>query len=167
MPDKVRAASQGWRYAIGVGGNRGDVAATFARAAALLTCDGLVRMVAQASIIHSAPLGGVMQPDFHNSVWIVATTLGPHGLLMRLMAVEHACGRCRTVRWGPRTLDLDLLLRDDQESVVTPVLQLPHARMMERAFVLLPLREVAGDWRVPNQKKLMPSRLVRDLPVPV
>ncbi len=134
------------RFALALGGNLGDVPATAERAAILLA--PLVRVVARSAWHRTAPVGPA-QPDFWNAAWIVATDLGPHQLLDRLLAVETACGRARGVRWGPRTLDLDLILAADGRTVATPVLTLPHPRWTERAFVLAPLAEIAADWRDP------------------
>lgn len=137
------------RYAIGIGGNLGDVPAQAARARTLLAGEG-VAVEAEAPWLATAPVGGPPQPDFRNSAWIVATTLGPHALLDVLRRAETACGRTREVRWGPRTLDLDLLLAEDGTVVDSPILTLPHPRLHERAFVLLPLAAIAPEWRYPR-----------------
>lgn len=137
------------RYAVGIGGNLGDVPATAARARSLLAADG-VRVEAEAAWIRTDPLGGPPQPPYRNSAWIVATAYGPHSLLDALRRAESACGRVREVRWGPRTLDLDLLLAEDGTVVDSPVLALPHPRLHERAFVLIPLAGIAGGWRHPG-----------------
>lgn len=137
------------RYAIGVGANRGDRAATIAAAAGLLAPD--IRLLASAPLITTAPLGGPRgQEPFLNGAWVVATDLGPHQLLHRLQAIESALGRVRAVHWGPRTLDLDLLLREDGLQVANVVLTLPHPRLADRGFVLAPLARIAGDWPVPG-----------------
>ncbi len=139
-----------YRYAVGVGGNLGNVPATLARAADLLTADGMVTISARAPLIETAAVGGpAQQPAFSNGAWLVSTRLGPHQLLHRLQNIESACGRVRTVRWGPRTCDLDLLLREDGLIVASPVLTVPHPRLCERAFVLEPLAAIAGAWRHP------------------
>jgi 2-amino-4-hydroxy-6-hydroxymethyldihydropteridine diphosphokinase len=135
------------RFAIGLGGNLGDVPAMAARARALLATDG-VTVEAEAPWLTTAPVGGPPQPPFRNSAWIVATAYGPHGLLACLQRAESACGRVREVHWGPRTLDLDLLLAEDGTAVASPVLTLPHPRLHERAFVLDPLAAIAPDWRL-------------------
>jgi 2-amino-4-hydroxy-6-hydroxymethyldihydropteridine diphosphokinase len=140
-----------WRYAIGVGSNLGERRATIATAAALLDAGGVARVVARSELIETAPVGGPGgQGAYLNGVWLVASDSGPHQLLAELQRIEQACGRVRTVRWGPRTIDLDLLLRDDGLVIASAVLSLPHPRIAERPFVLLPLRQVAADWPVPG-----------------
>jgi len=140
------------RYAIGIGANLGDRSAAFARAAVLIQTAGDIAIAAQSPAICSAPMGG---PDgqewFLNAEWILATGLGPHSLLHRLQAIETACGRSRTVHWGPRTLDLDLLARADGLRITSPVLTLPHPRLAERPFVTGPLAELVrvGAWPPP------------------
>jgi 2-amino-4-hydroxy-6-hydroxymethyldihydropteridine diphosphokinase len=150
LPDIM--APEPWRYAVGVGGNRGDSEAWQERAARLLDASGLVRVVARSPAIATAPVGGPAGQDpYLNAVWVLASGLGPHSLLHLLQTVETACGRSRSVRWGPRTLDLDLLARDDGLVVASPVLSLPHPRAHERAFVLDPWRQLVacGQWRAP------------------
>jgi 2-amino-4-hydroxy-6-hydroxymethyldihydropteridine diphosphokinase len=148
-PNMDRGASvpEPWRYAIGVGSNLGDRQATIARAAALLNDGGVGRVMAHSMLIETAPVGGPGgQGAYLNGVWIVASDHGPHQVLAELQRIESACGRVRTVRWGPRTIDLDLLLRDDGVVVSSAVLELPHPRIQERPFVLLPLSQVASSW---------------------
>ncbi|MFM2090711.1 MAG: hypothetical protein RLZZ127_1200, partial [Planctomycetota bacterium] len=146
-----------------LGGNLGDVPATAERAARLLA--PLVTVVARSRWHRTAAVGPV-QPDFWNAAWIVATDLGPHQLLDRLLAVETACGRARGVRWGPRTLDLDLILAADGRTVATPVLTLPHPRWRERAFVLAPLVEIAAGWRDPAGVTVAARAAALGLPAP-
>lgn len=138
-----------WRYAVGVGSNLGDRRAHIAAGRSLLDAGGIGRVVAASDLIETAPVGG---PDgqgaFLNGVWIVSSSFGPHQVLAELQRIESLCGRVRTVRWGPRTLDLDLLLRDDGVVVNSAVLSLPHPRLHERPFVVTPLRQVAPDWVV-------------------
>ncbi len=122
------------RYAVGIGGNLGEVQSG-------------VAVESEAPWLLTAPVGGPPQPPFHNSAWVVSTGYGPHGLLDALRRAETACGRVREVRWGPRTLDLDLLLAEDGTVVASPALTLPHPRLHERAFVLEPLAAIAPSWR--------------------
>lgn len=131
---------------IGLGGNVGDVRKTFDRAIALL-CDGqAVRLLARSSDYLTPPWGVTDQPPFINAVIEVATVLPAHDLFARALSVERALGRDRSKerRWGPRTLDLDLLAYDDL-TLDDPDLTLPHPRLLERAFVLAPLAEIAPD----------------------
>jgi len=143
MPDHGAA----WRYAIGVGSNLGDRRAHIQRARELFDAGGLGRVVVSSDLIETAPVGGPRgQGAFLNGVWIFASGFGPHQLLAELQRIEAVCGRVRTIHWGPRTLDLDLLLRDDGLVVSSAVLTLPHPRIAERPFVLIPLAQVASDW---------------------
>ena len=147
------------RYAIGVGSNLGDRAATIAEAARLLERDGDVRIVKHSALIETKPVGGPTdQGAFLNGAWVVETAFGPHQLLALLQRIETACGRTRAVRWGPRTIDLDLLLADDGRVVASGVLELPHPRLLERLFVLGPLREIAGDWPLPETRTTIADR---------
>jgi 2-amino-4-hydroxy-6-hydroxymethyldihydropteridine diphosphokinase len=129
---------------IALGGNVGDVRATFDRAIAIV-CDGAdVRLLARSSDYRTPPWGVTDQPPFINAVIAVSTTLAPHALLTRAQACERALGRNRDreQHWGPRTIDLDLLAYDDLiQSDAT--LTLPHPHLFERAFVLVPLAEIA------------------------
>lgn len=139
------------RFAIGVGANLGDRAATIARAQQLLMADGQVRLLAAAPLIVTAPVGGPPgQPSYLNGAWVVETHDAPLQLLERLLTVEQTLGRLRTVPCGPRTIDLDLLLAADGRIIDHPALQLPHPRLHLRAFVLQPLAVVAGDWIHPR-----------------
>jgi 2-amino-4-hydroxy-6-hydroxymethyldihydropteridine diphosphokinase len=131
---------------IALGGNLGDVRATLDRAVAML-CDGeQVRLIARSSDYRTAPWGVGDQPDFVNSCLAVATGLDPRALLERAQSVEAALGRDRGKerRWGPRTIDIDLIAYDDL-ALDEPDLQLPHPRWFQRAFVLVPLAEIAPE----------------------
>ncbi|HEX3134116.1 MAG TPA: 2-amino-4-hydroxy-6-hydroxymethyldihydropteridine diphosphokinase [Planctomycetota bacterium] len=142
---------EGWRYAVGVGSNLGDRRAHLTQAATLLDAGGVARVISQSDLIETAPVGGPGgQGAYLNGVWIIASTFGAHQLLAEVQRIESACGRVRTVRWGPRTIDLDLLLRDDGLVVSSAVLEMPHPRLAERLFVLQPLAQVAGAWPVPG-----------------
>ncbi|RUS96458.1 hypothetical protein DSM107003_25550 [Trichormus variabilis SAG 1403-4b] len=100
---------------------------------------------------------GPPQPDYLNGCAILKVQLFPQALLETLLTIEQKFGRVRQERWGPRTLDLDLLLYDDI-IVDQPNLQIPHPRMSERAFVLVPLAEIAPDWIEP-----VSQRVIQDL----
>jgi 2-amino-4-hydroxy-6-hydroxymethyldihydropteridine diphosphokinase len=131
---------------IALGGNMGDVRATFERAIALLCEDGAVQLVARSSDYRTPPWGITDQPAFINAVIAVSTSLAPHALLARVQACERAFGRDRTRErhWGPRRIDLDILAYDDV-ALRDPDLTLPHPHLFERAFVLVPLAEIAPD----------------------
>lgn len=101
-----------------------------------------------ASLYRSAPLSPVPQPDFLNTAAVAHTGLEPEAVLALAKALEQAAGRRRGVRFGPRPLDVDLLLYGGLRMSL-PELTLPHPRLRERHFVLAPLAEIAPDWRVP------------------
>jgi 2-amino-4-hydroxy-6-hydroxymethyldihydropteridine diphosphokinase len=129
---------------LALGGNVGDVRATLARAIAMLCERGDIRLLARSSDYLTPPWGVEDQPPFVNLCVAVDTMLTPQALLGRAQAVERAFGRDRAheQRWGPRTLDIDILAYDDLV-LNDPDLILPHPRLHERAFVLVPLAEIA------------------------
>jgi 2-amino-4-hydroxy-6-hydroxymethyldihydropteridine diphosphokinase len=131
---------------VALGGNVGDVPATFDRAIARFCDGGEVRLLARSSDYRTPPWGVEDQPPFINCCIAVATSLSPQELLDRAHGVERAFGRLRAEerRWGPRPLDIDLLAYDDV-ALSTPELTLPHPRLFERAFVLVPLAEIAPE----------------------
>jgi 2-amino-4-hydroxy-6-hydroxymethyldihydropteridine diphosphokinase len=138
------------------GGNVGDVRETFERALAML-CDGTeVRLKARSSDYATPPWGVEDQPPFVNRCLAVETALSPQALLGRVQTVEHSLGRRRAQerRWGPRPIDIDILAYDDV-TVAGADLTLPHPRLFERAFVLVPLAEIAPD-------RVIAGRRVRD-----
>src|SRR5262249_48013293 len=131
---------------IAFGGNVGDARTTLEPAVAPF-CDGHeVTLTARSSDYRTPPWGVEDQPPFINLCLAVSTTLGPRALLDRGQCVERAFGRdrAREQRWGPRTLDIDLLVYDDL-TLDAPDLILPHPRLLERAFVLAPLAEIVPD----------------------
>jgi 2-amino-4-hydroxy-6-hydroxymethyldihydropteridine diphosphokinase len=131
---------------VGFGGNLGDARATIA-AGIERFCDGKeVRLVARSSDYRTPPWGVEDQPPFVNACIAVETMLPPRALLERAMAVERLFGRDRATsrRWGERTLDIDLLTYGT-ETIDEPGLSLPHPRMLQRAFVLVPLAEIRPD----------------------
>jgi 2-amino-4-hydroxy-6-hydroxymethyldihydropteridine diphosphokinase len=134
---------------LGLGGNVGDVQSTLDQAVAVF-CDGRdVRLVARSSGYRTAPWGVTDQPPFINMALAVDTTLMPHALLDRALRVEAMFGRDRAKekRWGPRSLDIDIIAFDGIE-MNEPGLTLPHPRLFERAFVLAPLAEIAPDRKI-------------------
>lgn len=131
---------------VALGGNVGDVRSTFRRAIALL-CDGsAVRLTARSSDYRTPPWGITDQPPFVNAIIDITTSLSPHELLARAEQCERALGRDRSRerRWGPRSIDIDLLAYDDLV-LHDPHLILPHPHLFERAFVLVPLAEIVPE----------------------
>jgi 2-amino-4-hydroxy-6-hydroxymethyldihydropteridine diphosphokinase len=137
----------GYDALIGLGSNIGDKRANIARAIALLTEKGDIRVVAASRLYRTAPWGVHDQDWFVNACISVATRLSPRDLLARCLAVEQAMGRVRTERWGPRVIDVDVLAYRDA-AIDEPGLTLPHPRLTERAFVLVPLQEIAPDLEI-------------------
>jgi 2-amino-4-hydroxy-6-hydroxymethyldihydropteridine diphosphokinase len=131
---------------LALGGNVGDARNTLDRAIAMLCGTPDIRLVARSSDYATPPWGVEDQPPFVILCIAVETTLAPPALLARAQAVERAFGRDRSRerRWGPRTLDIDILAYDDL-ALDTPTLTLPHPRLFERAFVLVPLAEIAPE----------------------
>jgi 2-amino-4-hydroxy-6-hydroxymethyldihydropteridine diphosphokinase len=132
---------------LALGGNVGDVRETFDSAVASLCKGGEVRLLARSADYRTPPWGVTDQPAFVNCCLRLDTSLTPRALLTRTQAVETALGRNRAKeqRWGPRTIDIDLIAYDDVRRA-EPDLTLPHPRALERAFVLVPLAEIAPDW---------------------
>jgi 2-amino-4-hydroxy-6-hydroxymethyldihydropteridine diphosphokinase len=131
---------------IALGGNVGDVRATFKKAIAHICGMTQAALLARSSDYATPPWGDEQQARFINACVDIETGLDPHALLFTLQRIEQRFGRDRQKerRWGPRTLDLDLIAYDDV-SLQTPELTLPHPRLFERAFVLVPLAEIAPD----------------------
>jgi 2-amino-4-hydroxy-6-hydroxymethyldihydropteridine diphosphokinase len=129
---------------IALGGNVGDVRAAIGRAIACLCDGGSATLKARSSDYRTPPWGVTAQPPFINAVISVTTELPPRALLKRALACEAALGRDRSreQRWGPRTIDIDLIAYDDL-AFDDPDLTLPHPRLFERGFVLVPLAEIA------------------------
>lgn len=138
---------------VALGANLGNPRATVLAAFAALANLPESRVARCSSLYRTAPVGILSQPDFVNAVALLETTLAPEALLDALLDIEARFGRIRRERNGPRTLDLDLLLYDDIE-LDLPRLTLPHPRLHLRAFVLLPLAEVAPDLAIPRRGTL-------------
>lgn len=134
--------------AIALGSNLGESQQILEAALARLDATPSIQVTARSPWYRTAPVGPP-QPDYLNGCALLATTLEPEALLDVLLATEAQFGRVRTTRWGARTLDLDLLLMGDR-ILDTPRLQLPHPRLTERAFVLVPLAAIAPDWVEPR-----------------
>src|SRR5262252_4124612 len=131
---------------IALGGNVGDVRATFRKAIANICGMAQAALVARSSDYSTPPWGNEQQARFVNACIEIETSLDPHALLFTLQKVERKFGRDRAgeTRWGPRALDLDLIAYDEV-ALQRPELTLPHPRLFERAFVLVPLVEIAPD----------------------
>ena len=131
---------------IALGGNIGDVRDTFRKAISNICGMTQAALIARSSDYATAPVGGVPQDDYVNAVIEIETELDPHALLFTLHRIEQKFGRNRVAetRWGPRGLDLDMIAYDDVV-IAKPELTLPHPRATERAFVLVPLAEIAPD----------------------
>lgn len=140
------------RFFLGLGSNLGDRAALLRRAADALAIRG-VYVVRASSVYETDPVGGPPgQPRYLNQVVEVETALGARGLLDIIQDIERSLGRnhSREARWGPRLLDIDILIGD--ETVNDPDLVVPHPRLGERAFVLVPLSEIAPTLSVESQR---------------
>jgi 2-amino-4-hydroxy-6-hydroxymethyldihydropteridine diphosphokinase len=140
------------RAYLGLGSNLGNRRRNIAEAIRRLGGIRGVRITKVSSLYETTPVGGPPQPDFLNAVARVETTLSPARLLDAALAVEAACGRMRAMHWGPRVIDIDVLLAGARV-VRTRKLTLPHPRMHERRFVLAPLAEIAPRARHPRLGK--------------
>ena len=129
---------------IGLGSNLGDREANLQRAVDALAAEPGITLQHVSGFIRTAPVGGPPQPDFLNAAAAIRTSLTARQLLAVLLEIEERLGRVRAERWGPRVIDLDLLLYGD-EVIREPGLIVPHPRMHERRFVLQPLAEIAPD----------------------
>tara|TARA_R110002096_G_scaffold42642_24_gene114919 strand:+ start:2923 stop:3429 length:507 start_codon:yes stop_codon:yes gene_type:complete len=139
---------------IGLGSNLDDPRAQVSTAIAEIGALPGTDIVARSSLYSSPPMGPQDQPHYINAALAVATRLSCHALLDALQMLERAHGRARDgVHWGPRTLDLDILLYDD-EQVAGPRLHLPHPGLKERDFVVLPLLEIAPTLTLPDGESL-------------
>lgn len=139
------------RIYLGLGSNLGDRLANLSRAVEELAGRG-VRVVRSSRVYETDPVGGPPQPQYLNAVVEVATDLEPEELLRVCLEVESELGRTRGERWGPRTIDIDLLAYGDRE-IAEPDLTLPHPRMHEREFVLVPLLELDADPPLPGGRR--------------
>ncbi len=157
------------RCYIGLGSNQGDSGAIIGEALAQLGAAEGIKVAGVAPLYRTAPQGYLEQDDFINTVAEISTTLSPLALLSELQRIENHLGRLRTVRWGPRTLDLDLLLYGD-ETINLPDLQVPHPRMCRRAFVMAPLADLnsklqlAGEPVSVTAKRLAGEQRIEQIP---
>jgi len=139
---------------VGLGSNLADPRAQVERASRALAALPQTRLVQRSRLYRSAPWGRADQPEFVNAVVALQTELTPRELLEALLKIERAAGRARdATRWGPRVLDLDILVFGDR-LIDEPGLHVPHPHLHERAFVLLPLAEIAPDLIVPGHGRV-------------
>lgn len=131
------------RAFLGLGSNLGDRQRFLETALARIDQLPATALRRTSSLYETEPWGGVPQPAYLNLVAEIETGLGPEALLAEVLRIEREMGRVRTVRWGPRIIDVDLLWMEG-EARQTPELTLPHPRLVERAFVLVPLAELAA-----------------------
>jgi len=132
---------------LSLGGNLGDPAASMATALRLLDADDNTRVIAVSSLYRTPPWGKLDQPDFLNAAAEISTVLAPRALLDLCLEAERKLKRVREERWGPRLIDIDILVFGDRIIHETG-LEVPHPRMLERAFVLAPLAEIAPELAV-------------------
>ncbi|MDR1885020.1 MAG: 2-amino-4-hydroxy-6-hydroxymethyldihydropteridine diphosphokinase [Synergistaceae bacterium] len=148
------------RAALGLGSNKGDRLANVRRAVAM-TRERIGAVTAVSDVFETPPWGVAVQPRFLNACLVVETELPPHGLLSGLKEIENDMGRLKRGKWGPREIDLDILLYDDVQMSDSDLV-IPHPYMHERAFVLLPLSEIAPDWRHPASGLLASEMLEKN-----
>lgn len=129
---------------LGLGGNLGEPQSAMATALAHLEAQAAIEIVAVSSLFRTPPWGKTDQPDFLNAVARLQTTLEPIELLRACLAAENRLKRVRSERWGPRTIDIDLLLFGGR-TIDEPGLRVPHPRLLERAFVLVPLAQIVPE----------------------
>ena len=152
------AAVPAW---IGLGANLGDARTALAGAVQAMGRLAGTQVLRVSSLYRSAPVDAT-GPDYLNAVAELRTTLAPQALLQALQVLELAAGRERPYRNAPRTLDLDVLLYGSQ-SIATPTLTVPHPRLWERAFVLLPLAELRPGWATPAQLRAVAGQRIECL----
>ena len=143
---------------LGLGANLGDRLANLQAAVDLLRREERMRVVASSRVWETEPVGGPEQPEYLNAVLRVETDRSPRELLDACLGVEAELGRVRAERWGPRTIDVDVLLYDER-TVDEPDLVVPHPRLAERAFVVLPLLELEPDPILPDGRRLVEQRI--------
>lgn len=143
---------------LGLGANLGDRLANLERAVELLAVTPGTRVLRSSRVYETEPVGGPEQPPHLNAVVEIATELAPRGLLAACGRIEAELGRVRAERWGPRTIDVDILTYG-RETIREPDLVVPHPRMHERGFVLVPLAELDADPPLPDGRRLGDLRL--------
>jgi 2-amino-4-hydroxy-6-hydroxymethyldihydropteridine diphosphokinase len=137
------------KAAIAVGSNQGDSVRICREVFDVLRKHPAINILRTSSLFRTSPVGPVEQDRFINAAVLLQTRLEPQALLELMIEVEKSFGRVRTVKWGPRTLDLDLLFYENIQ-LDLPVLKVPHPLMSKRLFVLVPLAEIEPDWVHPG-----------------
>lgn len=145
---------------LSLGSNLGDREANIRKALDLLAVNSDIRLLKASSLYETAPVGKTDQEDFINAVALIETDREPASLLQTILGIERETGRVRNFRWGPRVIDIDILLYDGA-MINAPELTIPHPEMMNRAFVLTPLAEIAPDLELPGG--LRPSEALEQL----
>ena len=135
---------------LGLGGNVGDVVSSFISAISFLEAQEGVSILAVSPVYKTPPWGMEEQDWFHNTCIKLQTTLSPNKMLVLCKQIEQNLNRQKTVHWGPRTIDLDILTYGE-ESIADEGLTIPHAQMTNRAFVLVPLKDIAPDLIIQEQ----------------
>lgn len=145
---------------IGLGSNLGDRLVNLQQAVIRLQADPDLTVDTISSLYETEPVGGPDQGSYLNACAELKTTVSPIELLKKILAIENTMGRIRKEKWGPRVIDIDLLV---YESFIynTPLLQLPHPRLAERDFVLVPLAEIAPGLTVPGSNKTVADLLAK------
>lgn len=143
---------------VAMGSNLGDRSAHLRGGRAALNALAQTRVTGASAVYETPPVGEAAKYPFLNAVVAVGTELDPEALMRGLLAIEMAAGRDRSEKWGPRTLDLDLLLYDDR-TMQTELLTLPHPRLAEREFVLRPLADLIPDRQPPGHNQTVADLL--------
>lgn len=138
---------------LGLGGNIGDPIKAMSEALSALEARHDTEVLSVSSVYQTPPWGPIAQDDFLNAVAHCKTSLAPQALLDACLQTEETLKRVRRVRWGPRTIDIDVLIYGDRE-IETETLTVPHPRMLERAFVMVPFSEIAPDFMLQQKSAL-------------
>jgi 2-amino-4-hydroxy-6-hydroxymethyldihydropteridine diphosphokinase len=133
---------------IGLGSNLGDRLSNFKKALQKISCLPATKVKTISSIYETEPIGYLSQDNFLNMVVEISTSLDPESFLFQIQKIEHELGRIRKVRWGPRTIDIDILYWG-AKIFRTDLLQIPHSEIENRRFVLMPLNEIAPNFKSP------------------
>lgn len=142
---------------VSLGSNLGDRSNLLHHALQQINAIPLTKTLKVSAFLETKPVGLIDQPNFLNAVALLDTQQAPHFLLRHLLEIENSMGRVRTIRWGPRVIDLDLIAYNDLE-LDTPNLTLPHPRAHERSFVTVPFEEIDPDFCHKIQRILLKKR---------